>query len=406
MARSKKPIDAKLSTDARLLLAIRSLNEVSGLFLGTFFISFIMRSSVAEIASISIYKLVFFIAMMAGFVALARGIKTNSVAVFRLYVIPKIVFVLAIIFFRESIVDFVIPMGVLVGIKAAMYWAPLHLMVREKVSSGALTKFSGYSSLFEGLARIIAPVLLGLFITINSYEEMAWVILAVVIVEFLFTFLLKPARHKSKKKLDFGGFFRCMMKSPVIRKFFSLSILQGATRDGALATVITMYTVYMFKTDFKLGMFTTIFAVCGLITSFMFGRFVKKTMFPRIIVVSTLAALCSLTLFVSHASEITFLIYNFVFATGIALMSKVYSVNLYALSKSSLISKNHSTEYFVFREAAMTIGRVLAYSLLLVVGLWLGYEWLRWYLAVLTFAVALSGYLMIRVDRQIKLNLG
>jgi hypothetical protein len=393
----------KLTNDAKLLLATSSLSTISDVFIGAFFISFIMRNSIHEIISVSLYRLFLFIALTAGFFILSNFVKRkDKVALFRLHLIPKIATMLAIIFLREAVVDYIIPMGLLIGAMAAMYWAPMHSMVSEKVSNAAMTKYIGYDNMLAGMTKVATPIILGLLITSTSYEDMAKFGVVVCLIEFAFSFFLKPSMHRSKNRPDFAGFFNCMMRFSVIRKLFSIEVLRGFSTNGALGTIITMYTVYIFKTDFNLGILTTIFSGIAITTSFLFGRFVKKSIFPQILFTSTLAAMSSLVLFISHTSEWTFIIYNFVAVTGLGLLGKIANSNMYYLSKSPCVSREHKTEYFVFRESALGIGRLLSFSGMLAVGIFGGYEFLRWYLVPITLAVVLMGYWSIGISRHIK----
>ncbi|MCL2629751.1 MAG: MFS transporter [Alphaproteobacteria bacterium] len=395
--------NTKLNNDAKLLLAANSLNRVTDLFLGTFFISFIMHNSINEIVSVSLYKLFVFIVILAGFFALAGFVKRkDKVAVFRMNVIPKIACLLAIIFLKDRVIDYVIHMGVIYGLATALYWSPMHCMVGEKVASGAMTKYIGYNSMVMGLTQVISPIILGLFITVGSYEEMARALIVICLVELALTFFIKPSMHRSKNKVDLKGFFRCTTRFPIIRKLFSIEILQGFSWAGAIGTIITMHVVYMFKTDLMLGIFTTAFSIVAIITSFWFGKFGKKSVFPKIFFATFLATLCTLPLFLFYTSEVTFLAYNFVQVSGMGLLSQIVGVNMYCLSKSSCVSKDHKTEYFVFREAALGLGRMLSFATLLLIGIIGGLEWLKWYLAVLVAVVLLMGYWSIKINQHIK----
>ncbi|MCL1902760.1 MAG: hypothetical protein FWG18_04015, partial [Alphaproteobacteria bacterium] len=213
---------------------------------------------------------------------------------------------------------------------------------------------------------------------------------------------MKPSMHKSKRKIEIAGFYNCMMRFPVIRKLFAIETIRGFSISGSLGTVIVMYTVYMFKTDLNLGIFTTVFSIFAIITNFLFGRFGKKPAFTRLLFTSTIAALCSLALFVAYTSEVTFLVYNFIYVTAIGIMDLIAESNMYALAKSRCVTKNHKTEYFLFRESALGIGRFFAFAALAAVGIFWGYDGLRWYLGLLTIAIVLTGYLSIKINRYIK----
>ncbi|MCL1785775.1 MAG: hypothetical protein FWG39_01320 [Alphaproteobacteria bacterium] len=388
-----------LPNDSKLLLAIHSLHKISSLFLGTFLISFIMQNSVNEILSVSLYELFTHMALGVGFFILADWVKRkDKVSVFKLNLIPKIICLGAIVFLKESIIHYIVPLAIVYGMHVALYWSPLHVMTGEKIPADLMSRFVSYRSLVSRVTKVVAPLILGLFITAGSYEDMAVALLVLCFVEFGLMFFMKPSMHRLKKKVDLFGFWRCMMRFPVIRRLFFIETLRGFSIDGALGTIVIMYTVYMFKTDLNLGIFTTIFSIFAIGTAFLFGRFGRKSAFSRLMFASTLAALCSLALFVTYTSEITFLIYNFVYVTAIAVMDIIAETNMYCLSKSKCVTKNHKVEYFLFRESALNAGRTVAYTSLFLVGIFGGYEWLRWYLVVLTAAIVMVGFMSIRIN--------
>ncbi|MDR0726512.1 MAG: hypothetical protein LBF37_00445 [Rickettsiales bacterium] len=193
-----------------------------------------------------------------------------------------------------------------------------------------------------------------------------------------------------------------MMRFPVIRKLFSIKVMRGFSTSGTLGTVITMYTVYMFKTDMNLGIFTTVFSCFSIVASYLFGRFCQKKTFSKILFSASIASLCSLTLFICNTVEWTFLIYNFVYVTAISFMDHINEIKMYNISKSKCFTKDHKTEYFVFRETALVIGRLTGFLLLMYLGVFLGYEYLRYYLALLTVAILLVGFWSIKINKHIK----
>lgn len=392
-----------MTKDIKLLLTFNSLRKITDLFVGTFLVSFIMHSSINEIISVSIYQFFNYLALIAGFYIFADWVKRkNKVNVFRLSQIPKIIMLAMIVFMHGDINEYIIWLGMLVGLNGAMYWVPMHTMVREKVGRENMTKFTGYKTAISGLTKIVAPVALGFFISVGSYEQMAKVVLVFAVIEFILSFFLSSSKHRSKNKLDLKGFFNCMMRFPIIRKLFSIEVMRGFSTSGALGTVITMYTVYMFKTDMNLGIFTTVFSCFSIVAAYLFGRFCSKKMFSRILFAASMAALLSLTLFICNTVEWTFLIYNFVYVTGISLMEQITEINMYNLSNSKCVTRDHKTEYFVFRETALAIGRLTGFLILIYVGVFLGYEYLRYYLALLTVAILLVGFWSIKINNHIK----
>ena len=120
----------RLSRDLRLLLTFSALRNITDLFLGTFLLSFLMQNSINEILSVSTYKLFEYVATCGGFFLFAHWCKRyNKVMVFALNQIPKILLLGAIIVLDTSAAEYVIPLGMLYGIGAAMYHLPMNSMI-------------------------------------------------------------------------------------------------------------------------------------------------------------------------------------------------------------------------------------------------------------------------------------
>ncbi|MBQ8293970.1 MAG: MFS transporter [Alphaproteobacteria bacterium] len=391
-----------LSRDQRLMICFSAMRNIADLFLGTFLISFLMHLSANEIVSVSMYRLFEYLATCAGFFILANWCKRyNKVAVFALNLIPKIALLCAIIFLGDRVVEYIIPLGLLYGIGAAMYHLPMNTMVGEKVDNYKMGRFIGTKSAVNYAVKIISPIVLGFFIDTGSYTQMAYTLLIMSCVELVMIFFMSPSRHRSCKNTDFIGFWRCMLRFPVVRRMFASEVLRGFGL-GLLGTVITMYTVYMFKTDLNLGIFTTVFSGCSVATSWALGRFGKHKYYPYILVGAMVAILGAMTLFVWQTVPATFLIYNFIYATAIVLLDQICSVNMFKLSRSKCVTKNHKVEYFVFRDFALFIGRWIGFTGLMYIGVFGGYEWLRWYLVIITAALLSVGAMSVKLSRNIR----
>lgn len=387
----------KLSRDLKLLVVFSALRNVTDLFLGTFLISFIMQIASDEILSVSVYKLFEYAATSAGFFLFAHWCKRyNKVAVFALNLVPKILLLLCIILLENRVAQYVMPLGILYGIGAAMYHLPMNLMIAEKSTRQNVGAYMGAKMAASYAVKVFVPITLGFFIDTGSYVQVAHFLLILSILELGLMLFLSPSRHRSKNPVDFRGFFQCMLRFPVIRNLFAMEIMRGFG-TGLLASVITMYTVYMFKTDLNLGIFTTLFSVFSIITSWLSGRFGKPRYYPYMILTSMFITLCGVSLFVFHTTPLTFLVYNFIYSTSIVVLDQLCSVNMYKLSNSKCVTSNHRIEYFVFRDFALFIGRWIGYVGLMYIGVFGGYSWLRWYLVVITASIMLAGWFTLKM---------
>ena len=391
-----------LSRDLRLIIAFYALRNISDLFLGTFLVSFIMHLSTNEIVAVSTYKLFEYAATCAGFFLFARWCKQyEKVYVLTLNLIPKIILLCAIILLGEEVVDYLILLGMLYGIGAAAFHLPMNTMIGEKATNNIMNKFIGTKNSVMLIMKIATPIILGFFIDAASYTEMAVVVLGLTIIELGLTFLMKRSKNRCDKPIDLSGFCRRFLRFPVIRTMLGMEVLRGFA-IGLLGTVITMYTVYMFQTDLNLGIFTTIFAIFSIITSWAFGRWGRKKYYPYLLTLCMLIILTSISVFVYKTTPITFLMYNFTYATAIILLELICSVGVFNLSRSRYVTDNYKVEYFVFRDFALFLGRWVGFVGLMYIGVFGGYEWLRWYLVAITAAILLMAIAALQLTGRVR----
>lgn len=381
----------KLTRDIKLLLVFSAMRNVTDLFLGTFLISFIMHISPSQIVSVGMYRLFEYVALIVGYLAIANLCKRhNKTFVFALNEIPKIALLVALVLLGDNAVEYIIPLGLLYGFGEAMYHLPMSTMVSEKTNDQSLKLYMGFKTAINYTVRLVVPVVLGFFIDTGSFAQVANVLLVLSIIELVLCCFLSPSRHRSKKPVDIVGFMRCMMRFPVIRHMAVMEIFRGFSM-GILATVITMYTVFMFKTDLNLGILTTVFSLFSITSSWLLGRYVHIRNYTHVLKVCLFMIICGMTLFIYQTNPITFLLYNFIYATAVVLLDQICTFNMYRLSNSKCVTSNHRVEYLVFREYVLFLGRWVSCVTLLYIGVFGGYAWLRWYLVLIMLALIVCG---------------
>lgn len=392
----------KLIRDLYLLIAFAGGRNISDLFFGTFFISYIMQLATNEILVVSVYKLFEFTATMVGFFLVANWCKRyGKVPVLAISMAAKALLLLAIIYLGNDVVTFIIPLGIMYGVGAAMYYLPVNSMTGEKVPACIMGKFVGIKSGVIYSVKILAPVVLGLFITVGSYTDMARALLVLTMVELGLTCLFTKSPRGQINATDFVRFFKMMLRFPIIRGMFFIESLRGFS-IGLMDTIVPMYTVYMFHTDLNLGIFTTVFSIISIACAWLFGKYAGREMYPKILAICAVMMLMGVGTFVTWTAPITFILYNFVYATAIKMFVQINDVNVFNLSKSRCIPKGNQIEYFVFRDFALFLGRWIGFTGLMYIGVFGGYDWLRWYLLVITAVLIVSCLLLARLAPHVR----
>lgn len=383
-----------MTRDMRLMIAFSSLRNVYELFFCTFFVSYIMQFAVNDIVSVGVYKLFEYIGTCAGFFLFANWCKQyNKISVFALQFVPKVALLTAIILMGHGITEYVVPMGLFYGIGTAMFYLPLNTMVCEKIPTVLMGRYVGVRNAAMYTVKVLAPIVLGLFITVGSYTEMAGALIVVAAAELIMTLMLTPSRHRARRPVDFIGFWACMMRFRVLRTMFYSEVFRGFS-TGLLTAIIPMYTVYMFHTDLNLGILTTLFSLCTVGCTYLFGRFVPRRRYVRALAFCAIATVLGMGAFVAFTVPATFILYNFVYSSAIMLFAQISDVGLYSLSHAKCVAADHKVEFFVLRDFGLFIGRWVGFVGLIYVGVFGGHAWLRWYLLIIIAAMIASSILL------------
>lgn len=393
----------QFNRDEKLLLIIPALQTISDMFLGSFFISFIMQNATNQIVGVALYQLLFYTFIAIGFVFLAKCCKLfNKTTILNFYPVIKIILLLSIICLGKDSINYLIPLGILYGILAAFYNLPINSLTGEKVSAYKTSYFVGIKNSLRYIVKIVSPVVLGFFITENSYIETAYFLLFLSFFELFLPFFFTRSCKLCGEKPELLKFFKSIIRFPIIKKYLFSEIIRGFSTAGVLSTLITMYTIYLFHTDLNLGIFTSIFSIFSIIVSFTFGKYVLKKQYPIFIKISSLFILIALFSFVFYPNQLTFILYNFICATAIVLLNHISVTNTLNISKHKCIEKNHSIEFFVIRDIALFIGRWVAFTALMYVGVFGGQEYLKYYLIIVTLTIPVFSYISAKISPHIK----
>jgi len=180
-----------------------------------------------------------------------------------------------------------------------------------------------------------------------------------------------------------------------------MEFFNGLSLIGALNAVVTLYIVYLFKTDFKLGIITAVFNFVALLTNFLFAKYGSYTRFSLLIWVSFLLSLCGTILFVLMPDKATFIFYNFCCASAIKIFDLTAEVNMFNTANIQAIRKRFKTEYFSMREVFLNVGRITSFSVLLLLSVFFGFDGLKYFILLLLCFWFAMGYNAFCLNRKL-----
>ncbi|MDR1197058.1 MAG: hypothetical protein LBL08_02180 [Candidatus Nomurabacteria bacterium] len=391
----------KCVKQSNLIIVINACTKLIDLFLGPFLVAYFIKTSMDSMVDLSIVKLMeyFFLGLFG--VLLGYIIKRNhALAIFRLGVIARLIYILVIIVLQSEIINYLGLIAFLHGFSAALFWLPFNIYMAKCVENCERTAFEVNKKIVSTIIAVSGPLLLGALITSTNYISTAVYILLISAAQIACSFFLRNL-PVTDTTFNMRAAIKRFSKVPQLRKSMLACFLEGMTLSaGPLAVIVTILIMSSFSTNFDLGVINSAAAIAGVVVCYIYSKFFKKSRWDKPIALAssliTVAATLLLCLTVSEASVATYTI--LLEAFGVGLLSMLLAVRVYNVS-NTLVEREDTTEYWSLREVMLNIGRLVSFSVLLVIGL-VAPEHLMTFLLVLSVFIVILGYVTARIDRN------
>lgn len=369
----------KLSNDAKIVILDKAIGNVIEIFLSTFLAAYFYKITQDNLIYISIYHIISWIMATIGAFCVANYIKTkNKVNLYRFGTFLKALYVLLIIILKEQIIDYVWLIGICYGISVACTGFPFNMMESELVEEKERTKYMGYKSAIGQIVKVVVPIVLGAYITFTSYQIAATLVLVFSIIKLGISFFIKN-KNVSKGKLNILEFLKEVKRHSEypIKKLYIIEFLKGITLYGALDIIISLLIIYEFNTELNLGIWTSIFSVCKIITMMLFAKCYNKKKPNAVLMLIAISVFSSFIWMLLSINKTTIILYNLVYYTFMEILLSITEIHLFDYSNKHPFAEEYNTEYFTIREVFINSGRVLGYIILLIVGFTHNMEYLK-----------------------------
>lgn len=385
------------------LIATNCVNKVFDVFMGVFMISFLFKTTTGSVIQIGTLNIT--CGLVVGALAYLTGnwLKRGSrLLMYKLGIIATFTFMCGFVFLQHAIINHIAIFGALYGIMMAFKSFPNNLIQAETISPQNLIKFKGYNEAMKNIVRIIAPVALGFFLTMDSYFHIIVFLAALAIVEFIVFSQIHITPPPRKEHFDLHRFFKQWSQIPILKYLDYSEFCRGVTIDGALGTLITIYMVYLFKTDFSLGILGSSFYIISILLSLLFGKICRAHHFTAILLTSGAISVLSLLLFIIAPNIASFILYNFCFTVAMAFVRIIEDINIIRISNIPQITP-YRVEYFAGRELILCLGRTFSYGTLILIGLSNNFELLKYLLLFFTLFLLIMCINCAKMNRDLNI---
>ncbi len=236
----------KLNISAKSLMICEIINSIIDLFLSTFLVAYLLNITNKNISSVAVYYIIDYAITGICMYLIGYFLKKYNVAnVFRLGILIKCIFVILIVFLREKIQNFLIPIAIILGIAETIYWGSCDNIVGLVTNESNRKKYTTNKKIIRSFTKIIMPIILGTSIELLSFYKVSIYIMLLACTQFILSFFIK-IQNQNYKKFALKKFLKDIniKNNKRLKIIYKSSILYGLLLNliPTLVTIIIVMT--------------------------------------------------------------------------------------------------------------------------------------------------------------------
>lgn len=368
-AKTYGTLPKKFSVTNYAQLITHGLNNIVSIFVSTFLISYIYQISNNYVLNIGLFYAFNYISMGILYFVVSTIIdKTNRVGFYRLAIVIRTLFILAVVFVGKTLAEYVIVAGILHGASEACYWTSFNIMQNELVRKSLIKKYSTLKMIVEKVVNIIVPLVFGSLIDAESFKSSAIIVLIVAVIQIISSSFICSHRPDNSS-FDFKDFIQ-KTKDLGEKKTLVLDCVINGGIYGFYTTISPMITImimYSFNSTFSLGVLTSVFSICAMAFLIILNRGTKTGKRKWYFLAAATLPLISSILLVLHVSKVMVAIFNVVY-----LVLSMVHIYTYDISRNVVLKKlgmyECIAEFQCAIECFMAFCRVIGFVVMIVAG--------------------------------------
>ena len=395
-------MNKKIGKNAKLLIASDLIYNLTAVFIETFFVAYFLKVTNENVTKISIYYIVIYSLLSLGNVLIGKIIKKypyNDKKILSLGIISRALFILFIVILAEKISNNFILVAIIYVFSEVLYWVAHELIYIDVTNNDNRKTYMSIKKILGKIVNIISPIILGTSIELYSFTKIAIYVFILSIIQVILTLFIKTEnKNETNEKYDLNKFIKYIKENKLKKiQMFSLSGIAYGIVESTISTLIIIITIMTFKTSLNLGILTTIFSICSMISLMLYNKFYNKKNFKFILSLCAIVVVVGVVGLLINISKITLLIYNFCYVVTFCIFDVVYNTRKGNLVKECGIKK-YREEYIGYTSISIGFGRIIGYILMLIVSFSSNIIFFKILLGIVTLFAPIYCYLICKTE--------
>ena len=372
--------------ESNIFIIMDALRKIMNIFYGPFLTLYFIKISAESIASLSYYYIISFLFLGIGAFVMGYIVRKKfQLIMFRIGIVINFIYVLAIILLKENIVNHLFLIALLFGISASCYYYPYNLLLGKKVKNKIRSQYELNKKIVIAITDIVTPIVLGGMITTTNFEFTAFIILFMSLLQIILSFCIRPIENKNYNFTPIKS-LKVFKKNKNIINLFMIDYVRGLNiSDSVLQVILTILIFNSFKTDFNVGMISSLSYVLVIVLEYLYVNKVKDKNNKVLLYSFAIIPIISLLLLSCYNGFVNVLLF-------------LSTVKIFNISNCKEVRDDNLMEYWSIREFLLNMGRVTGYVLLFLFFVSGGFSCLYILMMILTLSIFVLAVLLSETD--------
>lgn len=393
-------MDKRISKSAKLLMASDLIYTLTAVFIETFLVAYFLKVTNESITTISVYYIIIYSLLTIGIILMGKVIKkvpTKTKHIMSCGIIARALFILFIVLLADKISTNYILIAVIYAFSEILYWCAHDLIYIDVTNNNNRKNYMSIKKILGKIVNIVSPIILGTSIEFYSFTKIAVYVFILSVIQIIITLFIKTdIKIERKQKYDFKKFIEYVRNNKLKKiQNYNLSGIAYGIIESSISTLIVIITIMTFKTSLNLGILTTVFSICSMISLMVYNRFYNTKNAKFILSLCSIIVVIGVVGLLINISKISLVIYNFCYIITFCIFDAVYNTRKGDLVKECKIEKFRE-EYIGYTSIAIGLGRIIGYVLMLIISFTTDIIYFKILLAIVTLFAPIYCYLIIK----------
>ncbi|GGH10153.1 MFS transporter [Paenibacillus segetis] len=360
----------QLTKPAKTLLSVNGLNGL-GLNLSSLFINVYWYKLTQDMSITLLFTLVSYVAWLPAF-ALAgwfskRFSRKSAIVI---GTITQLAFYGVVLLYGEQSAHWIPELGLLYGVGAGFYWLGINVLTVKLTSPSNRDWFNGANGMIGSITGMLGPLLAGWTVSTTPDRIGYPLVFGAAFLCFLLSMLasFQLPDETSRKPFQVRSMLGILRHAEWRRLTFSFVAL--AFREGVLSAAIGLWVFVSTQSEGTTGQFAFLTTMLSVVSFYVVGRFAQKYHYRGLLAVGTTLFSLSMVGISIHMNQSTLLLYGIMDAISRPIFDTPFNTLAYNYVNQFDLGGKISTELVVWREFALSVGRISSVGMLVMLYKW------------------------------------